>query len=190
MVPIPWLVLGETEAQRREAACSGAEVGSRVLSAGPAGLIWERVWVRLSEIKGWHSGIDYFSPSCIALAWPPCAPQVPRQTRGDAWSKAGVAIPTVHPLPGVLEGAWAVGELRAGDLSQAHPPHPPIPLGFGLFAFLSPYSDAGISSGICYLIPPFCLLPLPYPACSTNPAVPVLPPPCRGANSVRPLDLT
>jgi len=62
---IPWLVLGETEAQRWRTSCSGVEVQSWVLLV----LGWELVWVRISEIKGWHSGIQYFSPFCIELVW-------------------------------------------------------------------------------------------------------------------------
>lgn len=110
MVSIPWLVLRETEAQRREAACSGVEVGRWVLLVlvlqGWSGSVF---WVRLSKIKGWHSGTDYFSPFPMVPAWPLHAPRVPQQMCWEAWSKAGIAIPTVHPLPGLLGRQGAEG---------------------------------------------------------------------------------
>lgn len=92
-------------------------------------------WVRLSKIKGWHSGTDYFSPFPMVPAWPLHAPRVPQQMCWEAWSKAGIAIPTVHPLPGLLEGAWAVRELRAADLSWARVCPHPNPTGFCSFCF-------------------------------------------------------
>lgn len=111
----------------------GWEVGA--VGPGPAGLVWEHIWVRVSKIKGWHSGTDYFSPFPVVPAWPLHAPWVPQQTCWEAWSKAGIAIPTVLPLPGLLEGAWAIRELRAADLTQACVSPHPNPIGLCSFCF-------------------------------------------------------
>lgn len=82
-----------------------------------------------------NQGTDYFSPFPVVPAWPLHAPRVPQQTCWDAWSKAGIAIPTGHPLPGLLEGVWDVRELRAADLSRARVPPHPNPIGFCSFCF-------------------------------------------------------
>lgn len=83
---------------------------------------------------------------------------------GRAGMLGAIVIPTVHPLPGMLEGLWATRDPRAADLTRAHPPSHQSPWDLVFFAVFSPYPNAGVSSGICYLIAPFCLLPLPYPA--------------------------